>query len=296
MLQAHQTHLPTGIAKAYAIGFWILVGVIVCGIVFGIGVLQAYDKLPLDIIKRIIYGVNPPDSPVHYAWLPEYYYDMSNMSLLHSYGNIESVEDFEIWASNPNGILHKYKDRPTVLDVPADIRASVIEVSERPGYTLTKFSMHTFFDPEIIIFYELLPDIEDHETGYNAVLIIPGTGHQGALDVLGEDGQWSWAYYQDGVARDLAHEGYAVYVIELRGYGERAIDVGVACNSDPVDAACSSVAVESKLSALGISMSDIRTDEITQILSHIESKQYVQNVAVAGLSLGGGGLPQIRPS
>ena len=122
-------------------------------------------------------------------------------------------------------------------------------------------------------------------TDYDTVLVIPGSGHQGALDVIDEAGPHAARYYHDGIARTLVHAGYAAYVIELRGYGERAIDVGVSCKEH--DFRCYVVVLEKKLSALGISMNDLRTDEITQILAWVESRSYTDNIAISGLSLGG---------
>ena len=173
----------------------------------------------------------------------------------------------------------------------ADIEPEVVAVYERMGYTLTKFSMQSFFDPEMAIFYEIIPNPEPENGGnndgkiYDAVFIIPGSGHTGALDVLGEDGPWMSHYYQHEVAQDIARGGYATYVIELRGYGERDIDAGNGCRAD--DLICSSALATAKLGSLGISMNDLRTDEITQILAWIDSRPYTNNIAVAGLSLGG---------
>ena len=273
----------------YKVGFWVLVGITFCGIILGLGVLHTYDKSVQDIVSKIMYTTNTPNAPTHYAWLPDHYYDKIDLPFPYSYQRIESIEEFEAWANKPGGVLFEYKNRPTTSDVPAHVEVEVIEVFEKPGYTLTKFNMPSFFDPEVITFYELLPDTKDfEEENYNAVLVIPGSG-QGARDVLGEDSSWSWAYYHDSIGRTLTHAGYAIYVIELRGYGERAIDVGTACvKKGSSHTTCSSFAVENKMARLGISMSDIRTDEITQVLAHIESKPYIRDVAVAGLSLGAG--------
>ena len=277
---------------SYRAGFWILACVIFCGLVLMLGVLYVYDQSLGDIWERAVFRLNLHDTSASpYTYLPDHYYDRVNLPLPHSYHNIKSVDEFEKWRSTPGGILREWEDRPTTADIPSDITPELVAAYERTGYTLNKFNMQSFFDPEVAVFYEVIPhhELADGDNGdgkvYDAVFVIPGSGHTGALDALGEDGPWAGHYYHDGIAQTVAREGYATYVIELRGYGERAIDAGNGCKAD--DLICSSVLAEKKLGSLGISMNDIRTDEITQILAWIESRQYINNIAMAGLSLGG---------
>ena len=266
----------------YKSGFWVLAGVLVIGsLSIVVGLQVVYDKTPLDILNRAIQPPRPTADD--YAWLPDHYTaDIEDPP--HSYAkNVETLGDFYEWRERPDGVLAGYRDRPDVHDV-TEYAAELVESRETSGYTLNKLAMPAFFDPETITFYELLPGTE--QSRYNAVLVIPGSGHQGALDVLGEPGPWKGYYYQDGIAKLLAEEGYAVYVVELRGYGERAMDVGMACNTIGHPTTCSSFAVENKMSAFGIDMNDLRTDEITQVLAYAESRSYIDKIAVAGLSLG----------
>ena len=277
---------------SYKTGFWMLVCVIFCGLVLMFSALYVYDQSVDDIWERAVFRLNLHDtSTAPYTYLPEHYYDRVVFPLPHSYHGITSVDEFEKWRDTPGGILSKWEDRPTTADMSADIEPEVVEVYQKTNYTLTKLNMQSFFDPEVIIFYEVIPTPKP-ESGssndgkiYDAVFIIPGSGHTGALDVLGEDGPWMSHYYQHGIAQAIAREGYATYVIELRGYGERAIDAGSGCKAD--DLRCSSVLAEKKLGSLGISMNDLRVDEITQILAWIDSRPYTNNIAMAGLSLGG---------
>ena len=268
----------------YKRGFWILAGVLILGsLSIVVGLQAVYDKTPLDILYRVIQS--PGSKADHYAWLPDHY--TLNMEIApHAYArNVETLDDFYEWRDRPDGVLAGYRDRPGVHQV-TEQTAELVESKTTAGYTLNKFAMPAFFDSEVITFYELLPS-----TGgpvYNAVLVIPGSGHQGALDVLGEPGPWQGYYYQDGIAKLLVEEGYAVYAVELRGYGERAIDVGMACNTKGNPMTCSSFAVENKLLTFGIEMSDLRTDEITQVLAYAKSRPYIDTIAVAGLSLGAG--------
>ena len=269
---------------SYKQGFWALAGILILGAISLAAVLQVYDKTPLDVLYRLDF-VTDPNLADHHAWLPEYYTADIEIAPYSYSRNVKTLDDFYEWRDEPGGVLAGYQDRPSIHDIPK-YTAELVESKATAGYTLNKFIMPAFFDPETIIFYELLPDT-GAET-YNAVLLIPGSGHQGALDVLGEPGPWAGYYYHDGIAKRLVDEGYAVYVVELRGYGERAIDVGMACNTKGNPTTCSSVAVENKLLTFGIEMNDLRIDEITQILAHAESKPYIDRIAVAGLSLGAG--------
>ena len=277
---------------SYKAGFWILACIIFCGLVLLFGALYVYDRSFDDIWERATFRLNLPDTSTEpYTYLPDHYYDRVVFPLPHSYHDIKSVDEFEKWRDTPGGILSKWEDRPTTADMSVDIEPEVVAVYERTDYTLTKFHMQSFFDPEVAIFYEIIPNSKSENGSgsddkiYDAVFIIPGSGHTGALDVLGEDGPWASHYYQHGVAQDIAREGYATYVIELRGYGERAIDAGSGCKAG--DLICSSILAEKKLGSLGISMNDLRTDEITQMLAWVDSRPYTDNIAVAGLSLGG---------
>lgn len=272
--------------------------IVICGMILMFGALYVYDQSFQSIWERAIFWFNLSDMPVRYAYLPDYYYDQIYFPLPYSYHDVKSVDDFEVWRNTLvggdgiKGVLHHWEDRPTVSDIPVDIEVDVVEIHDRQDYTLTKFTTKSFFDPDTVIFYEIIPDNlnSDNEESHNnviydAVFILPGSGHTGALDVLGEDGPWISHYYHDDIAQTIARAGYAAYVIELRGYGERAIDVGSACPAS--DLRCSSVLVEQKLETLGISMNDLRVDEITQVLAWIETRSYIDNIAISGLSLGG---------
>lgn len=267
----------------YRIGFWSLVGVVLVGSLLAMAVLISYEKRPMDILSRMLQpNVSVED---HYAWLPNHYTEEMDVAP-HSYTkNVTTLDDFYEWRDRQDGVLAQFQDRPNVHDI-TEQPAELLESRSEAGYTLNKFAMKAFFDAETIIFYELLPERDIAQ--YNAVLVVPGSGHQGALDVLGEPGPWQAHYYHDRIAKILGAEGYAVYVVELRGYGQRAIDVGSACNTSKNPTTCSSAAVEGKMRAFGIDMSDLRTDEITQVLAYIKARPYIDRIAVAGLSAGAG--------
>ena len=202
---------------SYKKGFWILAGILILGAISLAAVLQVYDKTPLDVLYRLDF-VTDPNLADHHAWLPEYYTADIEIAPYSYSRNVKTLDDFYEWRDEPGGVLAGYQDRPSIHDIPKHT-AELVESKATAGYTLNKFTMPAFFDPETIIFYELLPNTD--LSIYNAILVIPGTGHQGALDVLGEPGPWEDDYYHNGVAKSLVGEGYAVYVVELRGYGER---------------------------------------------------------------------------
>ena len=268
----------------YKRGFWVLAGVLILGsLSIVVGLHTVYNQTPLNILYRAIPSLDPRAD--HYAWLPDHY--TADLEILpHSYSrNVVTLDDFYEWKDRPDGVLAEYWDRTNVHEV-TEQAAELMESKTTSGYTLNKFAMPAFFDPEVITFYELLPSTD--ASTYNAVLVIPGSGHQGALDVLGEPGPWRGYYYQGGIAKILVEEGYATYVVELRGYSERTIDVGMACNTRGDPTTCASHAVQHKMRSFGIDMNDLRTDEITQVLAYVESRPYIDRIAVAGISLGGG--------
>lgn len=268
---------------SYKKGFWTLAGILVFGMLSTAAVLYVYDKNPLNVMYRVVLGPEP-NAADHYVWLPDHYTaDLENPPP-HSYNrNVKTLDDFYEWRDEQDGVLAKYQVRPGVHNI-TEHTAELVESKTAAGYTTNKFIMPALFDPETIIFYELLPDTG--ASTYNAVLVVPGSDHPGALDVLGESGPREDHYYQDGIAKRLVEEGYAVYVIELRGYGERAMDVGTVCKDTVNPTGCSSVVTEYKLLTFGIDMNDLRTDEITQVLAYAESRPYIGRIAVAGLSLG----------
>lgn len=269
-------------AGSYRFGFYALAAVLAVVLMAGLLILDTYNKTPEDVVNKLMGASNTEPAP--YVWLPDHYVAHLGPAPYSYTENVKTLEDFNVWKRMPGGIVGIYEDRPTVRDAAYD-GVEIVEASRRDSYTMNKITMPSFLDPEIVIFYELLPDVEE---SYDAVFVIPGNGHGGALDVLGEPGPWQGYYYQDGVAKALVRENYAVYVIELLGYGERALDVGSACSVKGNPATCSAKAVENKMTVFGINIADIRTDEITQVLAYIESRPYIRNVAVAGLSLGAG--------
>ncbi len=245
--------------------------------------MQEYDKNPSELIQRV--GANfaqIPDATFDYTYLPEYY----KVNLTHSYtSNVKSLSDFYDWKNDPDGVLKSYKAYATVHDIPeinAELASSKNKSAYGQSYVLNKYTSPAPSYHTDIIFYELVPE---NKRGNDAILVIPGTGHSGALDVLGEDGPFSAHYYHDEIGKQLVGRGYTVYTLELAGSGERALDTGSLCPKD--HPTCSYTALLSKLSKYGINLNVVQTDEITRVLKYIDARQF-DNIVVMGLSLGAG--------
>ena len=153
--------------------------------------------------------------------------------------------------------------------------------------TLSKFSMKAV-DDDKIIFYELLP-LKEHER-LPVVLIFPGSGNQGARDVLDISSEYSEFYYHQGIGKKIAQEGYAVFVIENRGWGERTIDAGSFCGETTEEKVhCTGQVISLWASNSGISMWDLSVADSFQLIKYIKGLDYIDpdNFGVMGLSLGG---------
>ena len=245
--------------------------------------LSTFDKPPEYLVDRLLYiTLGTPNTN---TFLPSYYYeDLDVLPYIYS-NHVKTLEDFYKWKSGP--VLEEYRKRPTLHQVYHDNITRIFN-EERDGYTLSKYTMPTSY-PDDVIFYRLTP-YSNLTDGGSAVLVIPGSGNQGALDVLGEPSSLSLYYYQSEIAKRLVLEGYVVYTIELHGYGEREFDVGQACDNVPDNERrliCSADQMMNRLAMYDISLYDIQTDEITQVLAHIIHNDGMEKVAVVGLSLGG---------
>ncbi len=262
----------------YRILFWVFFATTVALVVMG-GMILVIRDIPFSYVFDV-FGDAVQEKPIVYEYLPSYYMANLDDHLPYSFEkNVETLEDFAVWKEG--GILESYAARPTVHDMNHFEPTEQI-LEDTDDHVLKKLTIPAFFDPDTVIFYELLPK---GKATHDAVFIIPGSGHQGARDVLGLPSDYSSRYYHGDIARHLVLEGYAVYTIELRGYGERQVDPGSACdNQRPF--ICSANILENKLSAYGISIDDMRLDEISQVLSWIESKKHIEKIAVAGLSGG----------
>ncbi len=280
--------------STYKVGFCVL-AVVVGILLFSVSIVYyAFDKDPSYILRRVMDATVEPAMLDHVVFLPEYYYDGIDI-LPYTYSkHVTTVDDFYVWKEGP--VLEEYRARPTIHQVPHNY--TMLSSDLRDGYTISKFAMQTSY-PNDIIFYKLttpppmdaavLTAGEANKKG--TILVIPGSGHQGARDVLGEPTALSAYHYQDEIAKRLVMEGYDVYTIELHGYGERKLDVGSACDNESslnMLTRCSAQKLANNLEAYGIELHTIQTDEVTQVLAHIVYDEGATEIAVVGLSLGAG--------
>jgi len=214
-----------------------------------------------------------------------------NTKLLGFEENVQGKDDFLLWKSE---LLQKFQEHQNIPNFD-DIELSnvILEKEEKlENYKKTKFSTYAQ-DNDKIIFYELLPKNIDKinsceaENCFPTVLIIPGSGNQGARDVINEDGEFSSYYYHNGIGEELVKLGYVVFVIENRGWGERLVNTQMNCEEP--DIFCSGNKLHRHLMNLGYNQFSLQVIDTIQVLKHIQNLEYVNNekISVAGLSLGG---------
>ena len=270
--------------SVYRIGFYALAATVTLLLSIAAITYYAFDRDSSYIFGRIIDAtLSEPARLDSIVFLPEYYYDDRDI-LVHTYAkHVNTIEDFDAWKKGP--VLEELRKRPTIHQVPHNY--TMVSSEPREGYTMSRFTMKTFY-PDDIIFYKLTPTAGTPDKS-SSVLVIPGSGHQGVRDLLGEPSALSKYYYQDEMAKRLVLEGYDVYTIELHGYGEREFDVGSACdNASSLERLtfCSAKKLNGSLVPYGIKLATIQTDEITQVLAHMVYDDGATDIAVVGLSLG----------
>jgi hypothetical protein len=149
---------------------------------------------------------------------------------------------------------------------------------------VTKYSTKAQ-DGDLIFFYELLP----HKIKENnpTLFIVPGSGNQGARDVIDMPSKFSKYYYQQGIGDKIANEGYIVYVIENRGWGERTIDAGTLCKESDVFG--SGEILERQLKNLGYDLINLQIIDTLQIFKSIQPISHVNldNMFILGITHGG---------
>ena len=71
-----------------------------------------------------------------------------------------------------------------------------------------------------------------------------------------------------GIGEKLANEGYTVYVIENRGWGERTINTNMCENSDPF---CSGEVLERQMKNLGFDLVNLQIIDTLQIFKSLDN-------------------------
>lgn len=230
---------------------------------FGYGLLPGIEQYPMRVITS--------DSLSVYRGLP------SDKLLVDSYsgGTRDGIEAWKerVVKNNYGHSLHasSFSEKP-VLE----------QALVRDGYILEYYTMEGLLDDRII-FWKMIPN-EAAAVG-KAVMVIPGSGNQGARDVIGEPSPWEAFYYHNKIGVSIVQKGYTVYVPELYGYGKRAIIFEGCSDVRKTDQilTCGPRTLAQVMSARGGSIVDLWNDEISKVLSTISESR----VAVAGLSLGG---------
>ena len=205
--------------------------------------------------------------------------------------NVSSKQDFTLWKTE---LIEKFQNIFEIPNYDDIVLMPVEQISgdEHDEYLLNKYSTNAQ-DGDEIIFYELKPKdnaktvLCGDKICYSTVLVIPGSGNQGALDAINQPSSLSSYYYHQGVAEKLVKSGYMVFVIENRGWGERALDVKMNCEEP--DIYCSGNELHRHLFNLGYNQYSLQIIDTMQLLKHIHHLDYVNNekVSIAGLSLGG---------
>ena len=182
---------------------------------------------------------------------------------------VQTAGDFEGWKKG-----YANSDLSAGLHHPASV--VVTSSVERDGHTLNRL----LIDGSLVV-YEALPDRPNGK----AVVVVPGTGHQGARDIMGVPSEYSVGYYHGDMGMRLAQAGYAAYAPELLGWGERQVDVGSTCAGPGQDAyTCSFHVFSNSLSLYGISTGAIHANESAKAFAYALSRH--DRVALAGLSNG----------
>ena len=197
--------------------------------------------------------------------------------------HVKQKEDFDKWKQTVISKFQEIHKIPTLSSIRL-FPTEKIFTKKRENYVVTKYSTKAQ-DGDLIFFYELLP----HKIKENnpTLFIVPGSGNQGARDVIDMPSKFSKYYYQQGIGDKIANEGYIVYVIENRGWGERTIDAGTLCKESDVFG--SGEILERQLKNLGYDLINLQIIDTLQIFKSIQSVSHVNldNMFILGITHGG---------
>ena len=124
------------------------------------------------------------EQPVFDGMLPEKYLEGVELMAMSYENSVFSVEDFFEWRDEVNRSQVEYYgvNQPQYkLETPIVYDQLVLD-----SYTITKYTIPAI-DGEDILFYELKPHEEREK--YPTVIMMPGTGNQGARDLIGLDSE-----------------------------------------------------------------------------------------------------------
>ncbi len=219
--------------------------------------------------------------------IPEIY-TKNKLSLSYK-NNVTSQNNFGEWKKNLISKFQKLHNIPNIDQISVqNIEKSFSKKFE--NYSLTKYITNAH-DNDKIIFYELVP--KEIKNNNPTIFIIPGSGNQGAKDVINLDSKNSKFYYQLGIGEKLVNEGYTVYVIENRGWGERTINTNICDNSDIF---CSGEVLERQIRNLGFDLVDLQIIDTLQIFKSLDTFKLANKKNIFLLGIGHGGKIALRSS
>tara|TARA_Y100000741_G_scaffold179523_1_gene136470 strand:- start:423 stop:1607 length:1185 start_codon:yes stop_codon:yes gene_type:complete len=265
----------------------VLVILLIISITINLVVFSYYTEKGYTV-ETILEKFTENEDSLNLPKFPEIY--LENKLQLSYEKNVNNLSEFTSWKEDIQRKFMDIYELPELNELTLHI-PNEIEDSEKDQYSIKKFIVPAQ-DSDEIIFYELLPTEPRYTTCENeicipAVFIIPASGNQGSADVINLESDYSEYYFQDGIGEKIVEEGYLVYVIENRGWGERKIDGGLNCKIP--DIYCSGNVLDRQLNNLGYNLKSLQTIDALQILQYIKNINYVdqKNISIVGLSLGG---------
>lgn len=278
------------------LAFSLILNVTVAGYLFNrYGFEGAFDRIAEIGGAQITADREPYKRPV----IPEIYLQNQEFATLGFDKHVKDKNDLAAWQDAIRSKVKEIANLPSLETLTTPRKAIVTDQRDLGFGTLTQYSIAAF-DGDNIVFFELIPKDEtktiidaDGNTRYPTVLFLPGSGSQGAKDVLNIPSELSAEYYHGGVGLAVAKAGYAVYVIEHRGYGLRSIDYKDGCEMTSqleTKLRCSAQILSLHLAMTNSSLGFLQMADTIQLLGHIRSLNHIDDkrIAIAGLSLGGG--------
>ena len=242
------------------------------------GTKKIIEKLSLKESKKI---------EIKSLAIPEIY-TKNKLSLSYK-NNVTSQNNFNEWKNNLILKFQKLHEIPNTDEISVQNIEKLFS-KKFENYLLTKYTTDAQ-DNDKIIFYELVP--KEIKKNNPVIFIIPGSGNQGAKDVINLDSENSKFYYQLGIGEKLANEGYTVYVIENRGSGERTINTNMCENSDPF---CSGEVLERQMKNLGFDLVNLQIIDTLQIFKSLDNFKMINTKNIFLLGIGHGGKIALRSS
>jgi len=261
---------------------YIIISFLILSISINVAVFLVYiKKRGINHLAKNLSTKNSHSNIYKKFLIPEIY--TKNSLQLSFKNNVQNKNSFLPWKNKLITKFQELHDLPNFQDLQVN-SLNIINSEKKLNYNVTKLSTIAQ-DGDTIILYELIPKKINKNT--SAVFIVPGSGNQGAKDVINMNSEISDNYYQQGIAEQIVNEGYIVYVIENRGWGERKIDVGSIC--DQSDIFCSGEFLERQIKNLGFDLINLQIIDTLQTIKSLESNKKItfNNLFLLGITHGG---------